>query len=426
MSTEQTAVQEQVIPEYTQYDLRKEIFAMLEGEPFWAALSREIDKSPSDVLPTAAIRINKQTHTYEMLYNPKWFSKLTFAQRKAIVRHEFLHATLQHVNGTRFEKFVDSAEERLIHNMAMDLAINSHLTDLPDGALMPGKTPFEKFPSALTTEQYLIMLNEEKDKWKGKMPDFDDLVKKLQQRMQGGGGDQQESEAGDHVTIDVHDFFEDENVPESVKQIADQRLKEAMRRAANEANAKGWGSVPSDIKEHILSVVEGRLDWRGLLRYFIKTSRRADKKHTVRRINKRYPKIHAGSKVRRVAKIAISIDQSGSVDDGLLSKFYSELNLLSKYASFTMIPFDCEVDEDHIYEWKQGKRETPKRYRSGGTNFSAPTQWVNEDKFDGHIICTDMCADKPVPSNCKRMWITDKSGKQSQPFQTDELVVVID
>jgi predicted metal-dependent peptidase len=415
------------IPEYTKYDLNKEIFSMMEGEPFWAALSREVDKNPNERIPTAAIRINPNTHTYEMIYNPKWFGSLTFLERKAIVRHEFLHATLQHVNGTRFEKFTDSAEERLMHNMAMDLAINSHLTDLPKGALIPSEGPFEGFPKGLTTEQYLILLEQEKEQWKDKMPDFDQMVEKLKQRMENGGGADQESGQGDHATIDVHDFFDDENVPESVKQIAEQRLKEAMKRAATEANAKGWGSIPADMKEHILSMVEGKLDWRGLLRYFIKTSRRADKKHTVRRINKRYPKIHAGTKVRRVAKIAVSIDQSGSVSDNLLTKFYSELNLLSKYATFTMVPFDCEVDTDHIYEWKQGKRETPKRYRSGGTNFSAPTQWVNDEgDFDGHIVCTDMCAEKPIRSNPKRMWITDKSGKESQPFQTDELVVVID
>ena len=57
----------------------------------------------------------------------------------------------------------------------------------------------------------------------------------------------------------------------------------------------------------------------GLL--FIKTSQRAQRRASIKRINRRYAYIHPGKKVQRQAKIAIAIDQSGSVDDGMLSAF---------------------------------------------------------------------------------------------------------
>ena len=146
----------------------------------------------------------------------------------------------------------------------------------------------------------------------------------------------------------------------------------------------------------------------------------------MKRLNKRYPYIHAGRKVERRANIAISIDQSGSVGDDLLSKFFAELNGLSKLATFTVVPFDTEVDEKLVYEWKKGTHKKAERVKAGGTDFNAPTKYVNDNGFDGHIVLTDMYAPKPIASSCQRMWMTDKNGASSPYFQTTERVISID
>ena len=77
----------------------------------------------------------------------------------------------------------------------------------------------------------------------------------------------------------------------------------------------------------------------------------------MKRLNKRYRYIHAGKKVNRQANIAISIDQSGSVSDDLLSAFFGELSKLADLASFTVIPFDTRVEDSLVYEWKKGALE---------------------------------------------------------------------
>ena len=163
-----------------------------------------------------------------------------------------------------------------------------------------------------------------------------------------------------------------------------------------------------------------------MLRYFVKVSQRCDKSSTVRRINKRFPRIHAGKKVNRVANIAISIDQSGSVSDQMLALFFSELNNLASIATFTVIPFDTRVDDKLVYTWKKGKKNLWERVMCGGTDFNAPTKWVNADsKFDGHIVLTDMCAPKPVSSACPRMWMTDKENARNPYFKTSEIIVAV-
>ena len=128
----------------------------------------------------------------------------------------------------------------------------------------------------------------------------------------------------------------------------------------------------------------------------------------------------------RTAKIAISIDQSGSVSDQMLNAFFNELNNLAKYAEFTVIPFDTEVDDSLVYNWKKGEKRQWERQMSGGTCFQAPTDYVNARSFDGMIILTDLCAPKPKRCKVQRMWITTTHYAQRPYFTTPEKIIAID
>jgi predicted metal-dependent peptidase len=145
----------------------------------------------------------------------------------------------------------------------------------------------------------------------------------------------------------------------------------------------------------------------------------------MKRINRRYPYIHPGRKADRTAKVAISIDQSGSVCDDMLGAFFAELNKLAELAEFTVIPFDTRVAEKKIFVWKKGENKKWERVLCGGTCFDAPTNYVNEHNFDGHIVLTDMMAPKPVRSNCQRMWMTTEHYANHPYFKTDERVIAI-
>ena len=82
--------------------------------------------------------------------------------------------------------------------------------------------------------------------------------------------------------------------------------------------------------------------------------------------------------------------------------------------------------EDKVYVWKKGQTRKTERVMCGGTCFSAPTKYVNKGNFDGHIILTDLCAPKPVPSACQRMWMTTKQYAARPYFQTNERIIAID
>jgi len=405
------------------FDLGLHIHRLLMDEPFFAALSRRMDKKPSAAIPTAGVMVTEEGKL-EMIYNPKFFAGLEDAAKKDVLKHEFYHIVFQHVTGNRFMSFRDMApNERKIHNIAMDLSINGHLPHLPEMACMPGKGPFEHLEPFKSAEWYLKELRK---------------MQKEQQENQQGQGEPQKGEGGEgqgqgQQSLDDMDSFDDhdgwDEVDEQTKQIAEERVKEFVKDAVEEANSssRGWGSVPSNLRKEIIDSISSKVDWRKVLRYFVKQSQKANKRSTVRKINKRYPYQHPGKKSSRTAKIAIAIDQSGSVSDAMLAAFFSELNSLAKLAEFTVIPFDTRVDPDLNYVWKKGMRRKRERVMHGGTCFNAPTKFVNEaGGFDGLIICTDMEAPKPVRCSVQRLWITDEYHGQRPYFnpKPERMIVV--
>ena len=407
------------------FDLNMHVARLLMDEPFFASLSRRINKTASALLPTAGVRVNPDTAQFEMLYNPSFFERLTDPQRKDVLKHEFYHLVFEHVTG----RLPDGINPR-IWNFATDLAINSHLENLPAGCLKPGQGPFAEFAPGLSAEAYLELLKRKQDEQGGDKGDGDD-DKNNDCEGEGGSGEGS-GEPGEGSGMPGDGQFDSHEgwgaADSTTEEIAKERLKEYIKKAAGEANqsSAGWGSVPASCRRDIMERMTTRVDWKKVLRYFVKTSTRANKRNTVKRLNKRYAYIHAGNKVTRRAKIAISIDQSGSVSDEMLIAFFSELNKLAKLASFTVVPFDTRVDEALCYEWKKGQNHKTQRVMYGGTCFNAPTEYVNKKGFDGHIILTDLMAPKPKASKCQRMWMTTKYYASRPYFKTNERILAID
>jgi predicted metal-dependent peptidase len=394
-------------------------------EPFFAALSRKIEKREDRSIPTAGVRVCPETAQFEMGYNPDFFASLPEEQVRGVLKHEFYHLIFEHVTSRKPEGISPK-----LWNICADLAINSHLVgELPDWVCMPGEGSFQDLPKGESAEWYLAKLIEQ---GKTEKKPGEGSGEGEPGEGEPGEGEPGEGEPGDGEgeNFDDHSGWSDSGdspEQEAANQMAKERLKQSMKEAANEASqsSKGWGSMSSAVKEEIIKRLETKVDWKKVLRYFIKTSQRAARKSSVKRINRRYAYIHPGKKTLRQAKIAIAIDQSGSVSDEMLAGFFGELNKLAKLAEFTVIPFDTEVPEDKVYVWKKGQNRKTERVSCGGTCFNAPTDYVNKHSFDGVIILTDMEAPKPKRCKAQRMWMTDERGAKNPYFKTNERVIAI-
>ncbi len=400
------------------FDLNMHTARLLMREPFFAALSRRIDKRMTRAIPTAGVKVDKDTGKFVMYYNPDFFAKLPDVQKLGVLKHEFYHLIFEHVTG-RLPTDGMSKE----WNIATDLAINSHLlNELPEMCCLPGQGPFADLPVGKSAEWYYANL-----------PENPGEGEEGEGEGQGGGEGQGEGDGdgqgqpgqGGYDSFDDHSGWGE--VDQATKDLAKERLKDAMKKAADEASrSNSWGTVSSEVRKEIMERLTPRVDWKKVLRYFVKTTQRSSRNSTVKRLNRRYPRIHAGKKIQRQARIAISIDQSGSVSDAMLAAFFTELNTLAALAEFTVVPFDTEVAEDKVYVWKKGQTQAWERVMCGGTCFDAPTRYVNEQGFDGHIVLTDMMAPKPIKSDCQRMWMTTKAYADRPYFQTNERVIAID
>jgi len=411
----------EIVKEIKKFNLNMHVARLLQQEPFFASLSRRIDKRSSTLLPTAGVRVNPETAQFEMLYNPEFFAGLTDPQRQGVLIHEFYHLVFEHVTSRK-----PAGVGNTIWNFATDLSINGLIgrDKLPDGCLFPGEGQFENYPVGLSAERYLEMLkNDEQFKGEGGEGSEGEGGEGGEGSGSGTPGDGEENGEGSGKGMpkqfDSHEGWGE--CDQATADIAKERLKDFTKKAAEDCSkGNGWGSVSSSVRKEILKKLKSTINWRKVLKFFIGQAQRADRSNSIKRINRRFPYIHAGKKTNRVANIAVSIDQSGSVGDDMLAKFFAELNKLAEFATFTVVPFDDKVFEDKVYVWKKGENKKKERVLCGGTNFDAPTEYVNKRKFDGHLVLTDGYAPKPKRSTCKRMWLIPESCKSYLYFKTSE------
>ena len=423
------------------FNLNMHTHRLLSDEPFFAALSRRIDKRATTSVPTAGVRVTDDGR-FEMVYNPDFMQRMVeecgnvrenrdnpYRWVRGVLMHEFYHLIYGHVTTRLPEEGMSK-----LWNIATDLAINTHIpNELPPSACVPGVGPFAELEPQLSADAYYKLLKDEQEEKDESNDDSEGSSGDNDGEDGDGSSDEQgDSEGssggmGDAEPMDDHSGWgeaEGENAATN-QQIAEERLKDMVKKAAEEASSKGWGSVSAGMRQTIMDSIATKVDWKKVLRSFVKASQKSSRRSTVKRINRRFPYIHAGKRSDRVARVAISIDQSGSVSDSMLQAFFSELEQLAKYAEFVVVPFDTRVDESLVYTWKKGEKKKWERVMCGGTCFDAPSQYVNDNGFDGHIVLTDMCAPKPIPSKCRRMWMTDSYGATQPYFKTAEKVLEI-
>ena len=394
-----TQIEEQVEKEFCEKDFDKVLLKFLLDEPFFATVVRSMVKTRTRDLPTAGVMYSNGTT--QLFWNPDFLKSLTVKQIFGLLKHESYHLIFDHVTSRK-------QDPHILWNIATDLAINSLIQKdmLPECGLIPGERPEIKFKdeSKVSTER-MTKIN--------KMADF---IESLPKRMSSEWYMNEiknnkaiskimtEAYEGECVELDTH--F-DADLTEVEKKIAKARIKKILKEARKVGQQRGYGSLSREAKKLIDDCLVPEVDWKRALSYFCGTKQKTTKSKTYRRINKKYPYIHAGTRKRRTSNLAIYIDQSGSVSDGEVYKLFKALEKLSKTHTFTVYPFDYKVFEDKSFVWKKGKNSKFVRECEGGTNFEAVEDHYRKvsKSFDGYIVMTDGEAGKPKTCISKRCWI---------------------
>ena len=431
--------------EVNNFKLDEYIIRLMWKEPFFAEIFRIMKKRCTDRIPTAGVFI--QDGEMHLWYNPKFMAGLTNAQVMGLLKHECYHLVYQHTTKRRHEPHI-------IWNYATDLAINSLIdeSELPEGGLIPGKAF-----SPLTDEQKAQMGSKAAERYemisekiasfpKGEYSEWyfaqlmndEDVKQAIESAESMSGKSLSEALADGDVMIDEDGNLVDKNgnpvtvIPgagegsmdshEGWDELSDEQrdavkatVQKAVENGVNKCNQSNkWGSVSADMQRELRKMISKEIPWQSVLKQFCGMTRRADRTSSVRRLNRKYPAIHPGTRRNYRASIAVYLDQSGSVSDSDLEMLSGELESLANRVEFTLFNFDTSVDEQSERTIKQRATVSLDRTRCGGTDFQCVQNHANKNikRFDGYLVLTDGFAPKTTGHNkLKRGWVIVPTGE---------------
>jgi len=341
--------------------------------------------SVDDKIPTA------RTDGVNVEYGREFVDRLNDKQLGFLILHEAMHKAYRHL--TTWEKLYK--KDKALANQACDFVINLQIQDYDAEGL------------------YVEMPTDEEGKVMGLIdPRFRGMdagqvfaILEKEKREGGGGrggkdGDGNPDDAnnpagrGDVPSLDEHDWDGANGMDDKEIEGIGKEIDNALRQGALLA-AKMNGNVSREIQE----LLTPKVDWREVMRDFIKTVAQGKDDSTWRRYNKRL----IGSDVymptnisRRLHSVALGVDTSGSIDGEILGQFLGEVKAICEEVApekVELLYWDSHVAGHETYEdgAVQGLTDSTKPRGGGGTTPACvPLYMKDKDiKPDCVVMLTD-------------------------------------
>ena len=335
----------------------------------WSGLMTVGKTSVVEDIPSAC------TNGRDEQYGREFIKKLDDKELAFVVLHETLHKAYRHM--TTWKRLHD--EDHRLANLACDYVINLQLVDMDKDELllaMP-KRPDGK-PLGAIDERFRGMNAKQ----------IFDILKEEQDEGGGGGGE----------GFDEHDWEGASSLSEEDKKQLEKEVDQAIRQgiiAEQKVVGKGGGRMGRDLAD----LVEPKVDWREVLREFVKATCNAKDTSSWRRVNRRYlsSDIYMPSLIgERVGHLVIGIDTSGSVGNKELGEFLSEVQSIAKDVhpdKVDLIYWDGEVAGHEEYSASQVDSiiDSTKPAGGGGTDPTCVMEYMKEKaiKPEAIIMLTD-------------------------------------
>lgn len=287
-----------------------------------------------DGIPTA------YTNGRDEWYGREFVNKLTEKELGFVVAHEAMHKMYRHL--TTWKKLHD--EDSWLANAACDYVINLQLKDLDKAESIIAMPTYKDGPS----KGKVMGLVDERFRGMNAKQVFD-ILKEEQEDSGGGGGG-----GGDGEGFDDHDWEGAESLTDEEKQELERQVDQAIRQGliAEQKFGKGAGGLGRDMEDLLTPTV----DWREVLREFVKSTCAGKDKSSWRRPNRRF--LGSGTYMptlvsETVGNIVVAVDTSGSVGQDEFREFMSEVKSIAddvKPSRVDMLYWDGEVDKHEEYE----------------------------------------------------------------------------
>ena len=339
-------------------------------------------------LPTAC------TNGRDERYGRAFVESLRDKELCFVVAHEAGHKMYRHL--TTWKKLYE--EDKKLANRACDFVINLMLKDLdPNESIiaMPlireGKHGGK--PLGCIDEKYRGMNSKQ----------VFDLLK--QEQEEGGG---EGSGEGEGDGLDEHDWGGAEEMTAEEKKDLERDIDQAIRQGLMAEKRVGGGNGGLNLE--LQDLMAPKVDWREVLREFVKATCRAKDASSWRRPNRRYltSGVYMPSMIgEKVGHIVIAVDTSGSIGSRELAEFLSEVKGVAEEVNPEMVDllyWDCEVAGHETYG--SGDTDsivaTTKPRGGGGTSPSCVSQYLKDKNIQPE--CVIMLTDGHVGTDWGSEW----------------------
>ena len=371
------------------------------GEPKYVAMAGVImigSKTIGEEVPTA------YTNGKDEVYGRKFVAVLNDAELRGLILHENYHKLYRHL--TTWKNLWDIDPE--LANMACDYVINIKIVDenppemkdgkmvrfavLPEGGLID-----ERFRGMSAAEVFNILRKEQSSKPKPRRGNGEG----------GGGGgdssagnppdttpDNESGQDGNGGGLDEHDWEgANELTPDEVSEL-ERDIDEAIRQGALAAGKMGV-NVSRDIED----LLQPQVDWREVLREFVKSTCAGKDFSTWARPNRRFlgQGVYLPSGIsERVEELVLAIDTSGSIGQRALTLFLTEVKAICdtvKPDKVRLLYWGSRVVADESYELSalDDLVKSTKPRGGGGTDVECVVEYMRDNKItpQATIVLTD-------------------------------------
>jgi len=337
-----------------------------------------------DNIPTAC------TNGRDERYGREFVKKLRDPELAFVVAHENAHKMYRHL--TTWRKLHD--ENHHLANQACDYVINLMLKDLDPSESVIAMPRYTDGP----LKGKVMGLVDERFRGMNAKQVFDIL--KEEQEENGGGGD------GDG--FDIHDWEGAKDMTEEEKKELAREVDQAIRQGLISAQKAGTGTGGLD--RELEGLMEPKVDWREVLREFVKSTCSAKDKSSWRRVNRRFLStgVYMPTLIgEKVGHLVIGVDTSGSVGGKELAEFLSEVKGIAEEVNpevVDLLYWDGEVAGHETYTGSTVSSivQSTKPAGGGGTSPSCVSTYLK----DKHIVpeCIIMLTDGYVGSDWGNEW----------------------
>ena len=350
--------------------MRNKLFALYQGVMMVGKTSVD------DNFPTA------YTNGRDEKYGRKFIRELSEKELAFVVMHECMHKMYRHL--TTWKKLAD--ENAMLTNAACDYVINLKLRDIdPEGKYIQMPMKNGK-PFGLIDEKYRGMHTKQ----------VYDLLKK--EFGEGGGGE----------GFDDHDWGGAEEMTDKEKEELHREIDRAIRQGQIAAKKAGVGAGGLD--RELEELLEPKVDWREVLREFVKSICNAKDASSWRRVNRRFLSgdVYMPTLIgERVGHIVIGVDTSGSIGVRELSDFLSEVKGIAdevRPEKVDLLYWDSEVAGHEEYDETSVANivSSTKPRGGGGTSPSCVTAYLKGKAIKPE--CVIMLTDGYVGSDWGGDW----------------------